>query len=115
MDHHRAPDKTDRTKKWMLYVARRRANRRAWRAAKVTLVAMRREGVGPGVKMLDQRSSINEPIISDYARLRLVAGNGWRLGVTESGSGVGELWNDVDVGNWNPLLLLSFSSFPVDG
>lgn len=47
----------------MLYVARRRAKRRTWRAAKVALVATSKVGVGPGVKTLVQRSSTNDPMV----------------------------------------------------
>jgi hypothetical protein len=48
----------------MLYVARRRMKRRVCKAAKVTFVARRRVGVGPAVKMLDHRSSINDGMVS---------------------------------------------------
>lgn len=43
--------------KWMLYVAISRASKRNCRAAKVTFVATRNVGVGPGVKTADQRFS----------------------------------------------------------
>jgi hypothetical protein len=45
----------------MLYVPMKRAKKRSWSAAKEALVAMRRVGVGPGVKMDSQRSSKNLP------------------------------------------------------
>ena len=41
----------------------RRARRRAWSAAKVTLVATSKVGVGPGVNTLDHRSSTKETMI----------------------------------------------------
>lgn len=58
--------------KWMLRVPRSRAKRTAWRAAKVALVALRRVGVVPGVKMLDQRFSRNDAM-SSSERLTFVA------------------------------------------
>lgn len=55
---------------------RRRAKKTSWSAAKVTLVAIKRVGVGPGVKMLDHRSSMKEAMISkmklEIRRLQVV-------------------------------------------
>lgn len=55
--------------KWMLCVPRRRAKRTAWRAAKEALVALRRVGVVPGVKMLDQRSSRKDAMLANGVRV----------------------------------------------
>ena len=55
MLYHSPPHRTERMTKWMLQVASRRAKSRACRAAKVALVATRRVGVVPGVKMEPQR------------------------------------------------------------
>lgn len=41
----------------MLYVPMKSAKKRSWRAAKEALVAIRRVGVGPGVKIDSHRSS----------------------------------------------------------
>lgn len=53
----------DKTTKWREYVAISRTKRRSWRAAKAALVAIRRVGVGPGVKMEFQSSSRNEAMV----------------------------------------------------
>lgn len=63
MDHHSAPERNERTTKWILYVATRSMNRTSWSAANVALVATRSVGVGPGVNTLDQRSSTKEAIL----------------------------------------------------
>ncbi len=44
----------------MEYVARRRARRTTWRQAKDAFVAIRRVGVGPGVKIDSQREVRND-------------------------------------------------------
>lgn len=52
-------------------MARRRARKINWSAAKATLVAIKRVGVGPGVKMLDHRSSMKEAIIFKKRKWKL--------------------------------------------
>lgn len=53
----------------MLDVARRRAKKRAWRAAKAAFVATSRVWVGPGVKMDSQRLVKKADIACDMCRL----------------------------------------------
>ena len=59
MPHHRPAERIDKATKCMLWVARSRAKNRICREKKVMLVARRRVGVGPGVKMEVQRDSRN--------------------------------------------------------
>ena len=66
-------------------MARRRARKISWSAAKVTLVAIKRVGVGPGVKMLDHRSSMKEAMI--FKKMKFGKSEGLQRG---------------GVGNWNP-------------
>ena len=69
----------DRATKWRLYVARRRARKINWSAAKVTLVAIKSVGVGPGVKMLDHRSPMKEAMIFKMKlEIRRLQGEGVR-------------------------------------
>ena len=56
MDHQSPAQRKERTTKWMLVVRMRRRRKTSWRAAKEMLVATRRVGVGPGVKMDVKRS-----------------------------------------------------------
>lgn len=74
MDHHSAPERNERTTKWILDVAMRRRNRTSWSAANVALVATRRVGVGPGVNTLDHRSSTKDAI--SYWNIKDNGGNG---------------------------------------
>ena len=46
----------------------RRARKINWRAAKLALVATRRVGVGPGVKMLFQRSLKKDAMLARYGK-----------------------------------------------
>lgn len=57
--HQRPPDIADNTTKCMLCVAKRSRARTSWRAAKVTFVAIRSVGVGPGVNIDSQSSDTN--------------------------------------------------------
>jgi hypothetical protein len=63
MEYHRPALIRESATKWRLEVARRRPKKTSWRAAKVTFVAIRRVGVGPGVKMLDHSSSMKEAMV----------------------------------------------------
>lgn len=63
MDHHSAPERNERTTKWILDVATRSRKRTSWSAANVAFVATRRVGVGPGVNTLDQSSSTKEAML----------------------------------------------------
>jgi hypothetical protein len=65
IDHQRPAQRSERTMKWTLYVAIRRANRMNWSAAKLALVATRRVGVGPGMKMLFQRPSKKDAMLAE--------------------------------------------------
>ena len=67
IDHHNAPERNDRTTKCMLRVTIKRTKRRICREAKVAFVATSNEGVGPGVKILDQRSS-RKDAMPDFER-----------------------------------------------
>ncbi len=62
MAYHRKADKKDKTIKCTLYVATRRASRTVWRAAKEAFVAVRRDELGPGVKIEEKRSVRNSAI-----------------------------------------------------
>lgn len=55
MDPQSPPQRAERTTKWILHVAKRRHARTICRAVNVTFVAIRRVGVGPGVKIDSQR------------------------------------------------------------
>jgi len=67
IDHHNAPERNDRTTKWTLWVTIKRTKSRNCREAKVAFVATSSEGVGPGVKILDQRSSRKDAML-DFER-----------------------------------------------
>lgn len=93
----------------------------------MTLVATSRVGVGPGVKMLDQRSSRKKPIINQVLLPRgLIRGSGREYKQGLAGSSIGpwsKIWRkeggerekerggSVD-GNWNPLRQLTRKSTP---
>jgi hypothetical protein len=71
MPYQRPAQRPERTTKWMLEVAMRRIRRRSWRAPKEALVAMRRVGVGPGVKMDSQRSTRKLAMVEGLAGVSL--------------------------------------------
>ena len=62
MDTQSPPQRAERITKWTLHVAKRRHASTICRAAKVTFVAIRRVGVGPGVKIDSQRSVTKDAI-----------------------------------------------------
>lgn len=64
--YHRPPQRTERIAKWMEEVVTRRTRSRSWRVPKVALVAMSRVGVGPGVKIDSQRSTMKDDIVYDW-------------------------------------------------
>ena len=63
IDHHNPPQRSDKTMKWTLYVARRRQSRRNCRHANEAFVATISVDVGPGVNMLFM-SSVKKDAIS---------------------------------------------------
>ena len=63
IEYQRPAQRKDRTMKWTLRVAARRARRRNCSAPNVALVATRRVGVGPGVKTEFHRSSRNDAML----------------------------------------------------
>ena len=67
MPYQRPAQRPESTTKWMLEVAMRRIRRRSWSAPKEALVAMRRVGVGPGVKMDSQRSTRKLAMVAGLA------------------------------------------------
>ena len=67
MDTQSPPQRAERITKWMLHVAKRRHARTICRAAKVTFVAIRRVGVGPGVK-IDSQSFVAKDAIGKLGR-----------------------------------------------
>lgn len=82
----------------------RRARRTAWSAAKVTLVATSKVGVGPGVNTLDHRSSTKEPMIrksdEDWdSFLFFVRVVPYPAGLGVGGLGVGSTIGPSDLGN----------------
>lgn len=61
--HHKPPQIIDSMTKWILCVAISRDNKTTCRAPNDAFVATRSVGVGPGVKMLFQRSSMNAAML----------------------------------------------------
>jgi hypothetical protein len=61
--YQRPAHSTERTAKWIECVKRRREKRTSCKAPKVALVAIKRVGVGPGVKMDSHRSTMKLDIL----------------------------------------------------
>lgn len=76
---HKPPQMTERMRKWMEWVKLRRAKRRSCRQPKEALVATRRAGVGPGVKIDSQRAVRKEDMVGVGGLYVVAKGGGFRV------------------------------------